>query len=261
MIRESEIVKKFKNLDTSEFTDFYQYKKPLDMGLWVLWVAKEKLKVMMLTSEQIASIIVSVKEVSINAKSITNSLNRAGDKIHRHSKDSQIYFEIMKSGKDYLVSQAQQGFIKIFYFEPDRQFTSKKILSKNVLANLKGELKIVDPYCGERTLDIIRNVKNQKIRFMTRIDNIKPNRRSGFLRELQDFKHENPNTEFRSYPNKDIHDRYIISSTSLVILGHSIKDLGNKESFAIVLDKNTSKNIFESLTENFNRRWKQSEII
>jgi hypothetical protein len=36
------------------------------------------------------------------------------------------------------------------------------------------------------------------------------------------------------------------------------KDFGSKESFAIVLNRETSKNIVEALIEVFNRRWKQA---
>ena len=127
--------------------------------------------------------------------------------------------------------------------------------------SLKGELRIVDPYCGERTLDILNNVKNRVVKFLTRVENLREKERNRFLRELQDFKSENPNIEFRNYLHTDIHDRYIISSELLVILGHSIKDLGGKESFAIILNKDTSKNIVEALIENFNKRWQQSNTL
>lgn len=125
----------------------------------------------------------------------------------------------------------------------------------------KGELKIVDPYCGERTLDILRDVKNKTVKFLTRVENLGGSQRNRLIRELQDFKSENPKVEFRNYPHTDIHDRYIISSELLVILGHSIKDLGAKESFAIILNKDRSKNAVEALIENFDRRWKQSSSL
>lgn len=48
---------------------------------------------------------------------------------------------------------------------------------------------------------------------------------------------------------------------TFIKLGHSIKDLGVKESFAIVLNKDTNKNIVEALIENFDRRWKQSSLL
>ena len=122
------------------------------------------------------------------------------------------------------------------------------------------QIQIVDPYCGERTLDILGNVKNRVVKFITRVENLREKNKKRFLRELKDFKSEHPEIEFKNYPHKDIHDRYIISSELLVILGHSIKDLGAKESFAIILNKDMNKNIVEALIENFNRRWKQSKI-
>ena len=257
----TDIVEKFKELDTSDFPDFYTYKTPLAKGLWVLWVAKEKLGIRKLDSEQVALVIRDVMEISIDAKSIVYAFNRAGDKVHAYHEDDSTLFEIMKPGKEYLLSQMREGSVQLFYFEPGRRFSSKRILSKNILDNLVGDLKIVDPYCNERTLDILKDVGDRVVKVLTRVENLREKERNRFLREVIDFKSESKNMEFRSYPYTDIHDRYIISSDSLALLGHSIKDLGGKESFAIVLNKDTSKNIIESLRENFDRRWKQSKII
>ena len=258
---ETEMSRRFAEIDTSAFPDFHSYKKPLEKGLWVLWVAKEMLQIKRLTAEQIASIIRDVKEVSIEAKSITNSFNKAGDKIHIYHESGQVYFEIMKPGKDHLISQTKEGSIQVVYFEPDKRYTSKRLLSKNILDSLKGELRIVDPYCSERTLDILKDIKNEHVKFLTKVDNLREKERERFLRELQDFKSEKLNIEFRNYPNADIHDRYIISSECVVILGHSIKDLGGKESFAITLDKDMNRNIVAAVAENFDRRWKQSNTF
>jgi hypothetical protein len=255
---ETGIAERFVEIDTSDFPDFYEWKKPLEMGLWVLWVAKEKLATKKLTAEHIASVIRDVKETSIDGNSITQAFHRAGDKVHTYEENGETYYEIMRPGKERLISRASEGSVGILYFEPGERYTSKRLLSKKVLANLEGELSIVDPYCGQRTLDILKDIKGRRIRFLTRIENIKKKDRSRFLRDVRDLRSECPNVEFRSYPNTDIHDRYIISSKSLVILGHSIKDLGGKESLAIVLSKDSSKNVVEALTESFNRRWSQS---
>lgn len=253
--------KKFSEADTTDFPDFYSYTKPLEMGLWVLWVAKEKLELKKLTAEEVSSIIRDVKEISVDARSITNSFNRAKGKIHRHPEGEKVSFEIMKPGKDHLISQMKEGSMNVFYFEPDKRYTSKRILSKNILNSLKGELRIVDPYCSERTLDVLKDVGDRSVKFLTRIENLRERERKRFLRELKDFRSENPNIEFGNYPHTDIHDRYIISSESLVILGHSMKDLGGKESFAFILNKEGNKNVVEALIENFNRRWKQSKTM
>jgi len=255
------ISKRFAEVDTADFPDFYSYEKPLEKGLWILWVAKEKLGTKRLTAEEIASVIRDVREVSIETKSITNSFNKAGNKIHAYHEGGQVYFEIMKPGKDYLISQTKEGSTHVIYFEPDKRYTCKRLLAKNIFDSLKGELRIVDPYCSERTLDILKDIKNEYVKFLTRVDNLREKEKGRFLREIQDFKLEKPNIEFRNYPNTDIHDRYIISSDSLIVLGHSIKDLGGKESFAITLNKDMNRNIFEAVTENFNRRWKQSSTL
>jgi len=147
------------------------------------------------------------------------------------------------------------------YFEPGRRFTAKRLLAKNILSSLNGDLRIVDPYCGERTLDILDSMKGRRILFLTKIENLSEKERGKFLRELKDFKSEHTDFEFRNYPRSDIHDRYIISSDSLVIIGHSMKDLGSKESFAIVLNKPASKDIADALTQNFDKRWGDSSIL
>jgi hypothetical protein len=254
----NDILKKFEEADTSDFPNFYDYKSPLEMGLWVLWVAKDKLGVKKLTAEQIASVIRDTKEISIDAKSINNAFTPAKGKIHIYHESGGTYFEIMKPGKDHLLSLIKKGSVEVFHFEPGMRYSTKRVLSKSILEGLQGKLQIVDPYCGVRTLDVLRDLKNKTIKFLTRVEYLNEKERDRFLRELQDFKAEYPMIEFRNYPNTDIHDRYVISENALVILGHSLKDLGNKESFAIVLNTESSKNVVEALIEIFNRRWKQA---
>jgi hypothetical protein len=224
-------------------------------------VAKEKLHIRRLTTEQIASVMRNSQEVSVDAKSVTNSFNRAGRKVHAYHESRQVYFEIMRAGRNHLISRSKEGSVQLVCFEAGKPYTSKRLLSKNILAGLKGELRIVDPYCGERTLDILRDIGKVRVKFLTRVENLREKDRNRFLRELRDFKSEMPNMEFRNCGNTDIHDRYVISSDSLVILGHSIKDLGGKESFCITLGRDASKNIVEATIENFDRRWEQSNTL
>ena len=268
-----DIVRQFKGLDTSDFPDFYNYTRILDKGLWVLWVAKEKLGVRKLTANQVASIVRDTQEVSIQPFAIAQSFKRAGHKIHIYHEKRGTLYEIMKEGKEYLQPVAGEALVgesatagavagkdevQVFYFEPGKKYTPKRLLTKDVLASLTGEVRIVDPYCSERTLDCLREIKGGPVKFLTKLPQ---KARERFLRELQDFKSEYPAMEFRDYPNTDLHDRYIISPSSLVILGHSIKDLGGKESFAIVLNEEISINLIEALSESFDRRWKQSSTL
>lgn len=258
---DSEIIEKFLQVNLLEFPDFYQLNKPLDIGLWILWVAKEKTPFRKMTVDQIVNIAREVMEVSINPNSVNSAFKRAKDKIHRYREGNEIYFEIMNSGKIYLLSGFKKSMTTLLHFEAGKRHSSKKILSNQILEKLGTDLKIFDPYAGERTLDILARHKNKNIKFLTRLSNLDPRRKAAFLREFNDFKTENTNVEIKDYPNSDIHDRFIITPDSLVILGHSIKDIGSKESFAIILKENISRNIIESLAENFNKRWRQSRTI
>lgn len=256
-----EFIKLFREADTSDIPSFVECVRPLDKALWVLCVAKDKIGERRLTAEEISFVIVETQEISISIRSVANSLNRASDKVHRHPERGEICFEIMKPGREYLASLRKENMIHAFYFEPDSKYTSKKVLKNQIFENLMGNLKIVDPYFGERTLDILQSIKGRNIKVMTRIENLRDRDRSRLVREISDFKNENPNVEFRSYTNPDIHDRYIISEDGVTLIGHSIKDLGAKETFAVIIGRESCREIYEALSDNFDNRWSISDVI
>lgn len=74
------------------------------MALWVLCVAKDKVGGKRLTGEEITFVIIETQEISVDTRSVINSLNRASDKVHRHSGKDEVCFEIMKPGREYLSS-------------------------------------------------------------------------------------------------------------------------------------------------------------
>lgn len=251
-----ELLEQFREAETDGLTEFSNYDNALERALWVLWVAKKKLNIRMLTAHQIADVIVGVMETSIVSRDITNAFNRAGEKIHTYREAGEVYYEIMREGKERLIAKAGEGFVNIYYFEPGKRYQSKSILANNILNGLKGELKIVDPYCDIRTLDVLSRANAKNVKFLTRLENLSERKQGRFQRELQDLKSECPDMEFRNYSKSEIHDRYIISRDSFIILGYSLKDLGAKESFAIILDKKMASDIFDILVGTFNRRWK-----
>ena len=59
-----ELLKRLREADASDFPDFYVYERPLERGLWILWVAKDKLGIKRLMAEQIASAIREVRRLA-----------------------------------------------------------------------------------------------------------------------------------------------------------------------------------------------------
>ena len=159
------IVEKFKKVDTSGLPDLDSLTTPLDMALWVLLTAKDKYGIDRLSAEDIAVILVEAKERSVTNRAIANAFNRAkGKKVHVSTVDSKALYQIMKKGRDHLLQKAVVDSIQMYHFEPGQRYTSKSILRRNVLSELKGGLKIVDPYCGIGTLDLIISAGAQKVR-------------------------------------------------------------------------------------------------
>jgi hypothetical protein len=258
------LVDKFKGIDTTDLPDFYVLTSPLDMALWVLLAAKDKLGIERLSADDISEVLVHSMEVSIKPRAIANAFNRSrGKKVHIITADSKIYYKIMKEGRDYLIGSVEETlFLQLHYFEPGKPYKSKKVLREKVFPLLSGPLKIVDPYCGIRTLDLVTEGNTQKIQLLTRLENISNKKKQEeFVREIAEFKTEHPIVEIRNWTKSELHDRYIISESSLVILGQSIKDLGTKESFAVVFERQHFESIFDDLLSAFNRRWNGAELI
>ena len=258
---QEELSQAFAGIDTSDLPDFYALETPLDRALWVLWAAKDGLKETKLTAAQMALLMRDVLEVRVSESSIAHALRRAGDKVHTYratGRGGSAYYQIMKAGKDHLVDKRPEGSVDMLYFEAGKKYSSKRMLSADVIPSLAGNVIAVDPYCGPRTLDVLGSAGGNSVRVLTTVSRSSKSAISALKRELKDFRSEYPNIEFRVYPGKDLHDRYILSSQELVILGHSMKDLGSKESFAIVLSRGMCEDIAKALSDAFEVRWQQS---
>ena len=185
-------------------------------------IAKNELKIKMMSAHQIALVIRDVLEISIYEQSVYNSFNpilKTG-LIHRYEIDGIKYYEIMKPGKEYIISLSKDELLNILYFKPGERFTSKRLLSSRILDECIGDICIVDPYFGTRTLDIIKGL-NQDVRFITKLSNERnQNTQRTITREINDFINEFPNYQFKSYNGTDIHDRYIISDNLLILSGN-----------------------------------------
>jgi hypothetical protein len=233
------------------------------MALWVLRVGKDKLGITQMSADDISDVLVQAKERSIKPRAISNAFNRTrGKKIHINTVGSKIYYQIMKEGRDHLIRGSKEELcLQLHYFEPGKPYKNKSILRDKVFPLLSGSLKIVDPYCGIRTLDLIAK-STQKVQLLTRIESLNNKKKQEeFVREFAEFKIEHQEVEVRNWTKSELHDRYILSKNSLVILGQSIKDLGTKESFAVVFARQHFENIFDDLLSAFNRRWQEAESI
>ena len=65
--------------------------------------------------------------------------------------------------------------------------------------------------------------------------------------------------EMRVYPKEhELHDRYVITSDYLILLGRGLQDIGGKESFVVALKDTVAKDIKSVLDAKFEERWNTS---
>lgn len=257
---ECNLVKAFRGLGQPKRTLFECCEGPLQMGMWVLMQAQQSFDVRSLNAKEIADIIVSALGHSITPDSITNAFKRAGPRIHVHKSTPRRY-QIMNPGvKEILALQIGEKTTLLSF--SDGEYYSTKRTATNIIGSLDGDLAICDPYCGPRTLDILVESNVLNVRLLTRTTNLSgPNKVQALRRLLKDFAKEYPYIQVRDYPYPHLHDRYILSDDTLLLVGSSLKDLGNKDCFLARFPKDDFKDVYESVLQLFNQRWKEGSLI
>jgi hypothetical protein len=240
-----------KSVDYNKYPDPHRYTTNLQRALWVLCVVETELEIDRLQAKEIASFLTETIKISASAGAITVALSRARRGLVDRSKEG---FKLMELGRRVLLgSSGEQPCIII---EPGKPFTTRAVLFESILFTLKGKIKICDPYCGARTLDILNKLDAKNV-VLVLTQNIDDKPKGSFLRLYKDFRREMPGIEIRIYEKSELHDRYIISKDEMWLLGHGLKDIGNKESFIV----RVGLDIKESIDPVFDRRWNISSPL
>jgi hypothetical protein len=131
---------------------------------------------------------------------------------------------------------------------------------EEMFEKLSGEVRICDPYYGKKTLYRLDFLKQCKpIKFLTQ----KPdaNESSTLPTALQVWKQEHGDVEFRRDSGRDLHDRYLLSDSELILLGHGLKDVGTKDSFIIRIGRDLAEDLILTVRESFDAKWRASTPI
>ena len=122
---------------------------------------------------------------------------------------------------------------------------------------IDSDLRICDPYYGKGTLYRLDGLVHcPSIRFLT--ENPEKSEKDILSRALSEFCRQYGHVEFRRYNTHDVHDRYILASDRLILLGHGLKDIGAKESFVVQLTQDMAGGIMEAVRRSFDERWESA---
>jgi len=233
-----------------EFTE-----RPLEAGLWCLYVSKYDFGVDYLTCENLEDILSEFLDMPLTSIQIKRAFARAGKKIikNKHGEG----YKISDPGETYLRSLKRDEPLNIVYIQPNKPRTATKNLESLIKSIPKDILLICDPYYGLRTLEVLESFAkyHKEIKFLTaRIGN---GEKSATLnRAVSDCKKEyGKKIEIKLLSGNDLHDRYIIAKDRFFIIGHGIKDLGSKESLIIVVEDRYGKDMRKTIASVFQKRW------
>ena len=207
---------------------------PLLIGISALTISKELFNQEYLSAYEISEALdrmgYDIKRDQI-ARAFSNGKGRVKAVEHE---DIQKY-KVMNAGLQMVEKQLSLDHSEIVHVRPGTPYTSRRKL-ETILNELKGDVRIVDPYYGLNSLAALNLIpKGCGVRFLTS----KPTGDQIVLGvEIAAFKIQNPQIEIRRIagPN-DLHDRYIIDDDHLLLVGHGIKDIGNKQSLIVQLRK------------------------
>lgn len=252
------IVSGFKNLSDEKKELLANISSPLKLVLAILYIAKEDFGQEYLSIEQIIDCI-EASDNSIPKSSISNSISRANNKISSKIINRIKYYKITIHGKNFIEDLYESNTLRLVYVEANTPRTALKNLSE-LFTSLKGNILICDPYYGARTFYTLELIpKETKVFFLTARTSEKIQSINSII---NDFKKEHTNFEIREVQNpKEIHDRYIIDDGGLMLVGHGIKDIGNKDSFIIKLDKTIALEVWNEIKKSFSSKWSAAKPL
>lgn len=240
---------------------FIFVEKPLETGLWCLYISKNKFGKDYLNAEEVENILQNYLGIPMKAIQIIRAFASARGKIILRKKDKS--YKISWVGEEHLRSLKVENPLHIIYLAPDKPVTAESSLDSLIKSIKRGHLLITDPYYGLKTLKTLCEFAkyHKSVKFLTA--QLGGGEKSTIVNNfLKDVKREYKNKiEIKIYPNKnELHDRYILTSDIFFIIGQGIKDLGNKESLIVEIKDKYGRDIRRNLEKVFNERWNRSQL-
>lgn len=253
------LLETFSTLDQGIKNSLADTDSPLLLSLSAMDIAANEAGVDRLTAEHIVACL-EAAGVAIKKTSVSRALARAGARVSTgKDQDGETLYKLMTKGKKEIENLLGGELMSVVRVEGGQPRTARLRLGE-ALGILKGTIRVCDPYYGIRTLDSLDHIpKTCSIRFLTAKSNEPALRLQNAIR---DFTKERPNTEFRIAANpSDLHDRYVLSADTLLILGHGLKDIGGKESFMIRIGRELAPDLVHELASAFDARWNTGSAI
>lgn len=239
----NELAERFQQVDVSEYPDVHLLVDDLDVILWVLLVAGEKLEVEAMSATEIASVATLGLRRALTRQQIVHLLRVQRGLVARHGRGSPARFVLMRPGAERIRGKLSA----VVIVDPAGAFTALERLDQ-ILGTIGPEVLLCDPYVDDKTLTALTGVpKSTQIKLLT----LNISDPAQFRRKLQAYDNEYGNLELRVSSTRDLHDRYMIDATRMFILGQSLNGIGKKQTFIVA----TGEDVRSVMETTFRQRW------
>lgn len=246
------VIDKFREIGRQTRENLRQIENsPLRLGLAVLSLAKELFREEYLNAYEVSE---ALDRLGFNIKrdQLVRAFSKANGKIRVNEFEGVEKYKIMDRGEREIENILFINHSELIYIDAGKPYNARRKL-EDILRLLSGEVIICDPYCGVNSLAALALIpRTSSIKLLTStIEN-----QAIFTTELTGFRVQYANVEVRRFTQpRTLHDRYILDSQNLFIIGHGIKDIGNRESFIIQFHSNVAQDIMDDLKVQFDTRW------
>jgi hypothetical protein len=255
----TKLLKTFAECDKPLKDDLADLSSARDLSLAALQIAADKCGVKDLTAEHIKACLESAG-VAVSRQAVARSLaNNRGAVSTSKNLEGVIQYKLMTKGRREIEAILGAGRIAVLRIESSQPRTARLKLGE-ILSGFTGLVRICDPYYGLRTLDSLDQVPRAcSIKFLTSKTNENGLKLTG---AISDFKKQRPNCEFRTAGKAaGIHDRYVVTPSQILIVGHGLKDIGGKESFIIKLEASLAGDLVTDTIASFDLKWNLATVL
>jgi len=201
----------------------------------------DQILVILSTEEWLSTVEISSRlsqyGIGIHWKRIQSILEESKTLVQRKKSEKKWYYKVLKAGKDKISNSTS-----VLLIEPNKAVQGVSTI-QNLLKNLKGTIKICDPYVDETIFQFLDAcMPSAKVRILSK--NSKNLSQIKLL--ISAHKTQGREIEFMYAATNVLHDRYIIDSKSMLILGTSFNGLGKKQCFVVAVGDDLRK-----MTENY----------
>jgi len=212
--------------------------EPRQQILWVLTAAKVEPGSDLLSCAEISDALADRCGVAMSRQKVAAIIEdeRVSGTVLMVRRGRVAYFRVMQSGE----AEVLRNSSKPIFIDPAKALSSIRSVEE-VLGSLKGEIRVCDTYVDSRTLDFLARIeKATTIKLLT--ENVQNSSR--LKRDLQAFEKEHSiPIETRISAAGQLHDRYVLHSDGILVVGASLKDIGKKQSMIISLSRSFAQEV------------------